>query len=180
MQIAAAGLNHLSLKSKQNYKGYILNTKRKKFIMAIICPVCNNIYSDEYEYYLNSCPMETCNDEIGELIHVDCAIAPIAAEFNKKGWSIESVEFGSPTNQIKHPSYIQFSSFLLGDDMFTEKDLRIELDNIPCGWAFCVEDGHPMIKMDIYFGDNIERTQKFMKAWLDIAEFVGNMSELYY
>lgn len=148
--------------------------------MSIICPVCNNIYSDEYEAYLDSCPMEMCNDEPGELIHVDCAIAPIVAELNKKGWSIESAKFGSPTNQIKHPSYIKFSSFLIEDDMFSEKELRTELGNIPCEWMFCVDDGYPMIHMGIYFGDSIERTEKFMKAWLDLAEFVGNMDELLY
>lgn len=146
--------------------------------MSVICPICKNIYSDDYLFY--TCPMERCNDEPGELIEVDDAIAPIVVEFIKKGWEIESVKFGNPINQIKHPSYIRFSAFLVGDNMFTEDELRAELADLPDSWDFAVKDGHPILRMGAYYGNDIKRTKYFMNAWLDLTKFVKNVAELYY
>lgn len=147
--------------------------------MAIICPVCNNIYSDEYDY-IAKCPMERCNDEPDDLIRVDDAIAPIVVEFNKKGWSVYCAEFGNPINQMKHKSFIMFDKFLLEDDMYTEDELRNILSELPKSWGFKVKDGCPTIEMDWLFNSDIERAQRFIGAWLDLAKFAKNMDELCY
>lgn len=149
--------------------------------MAWICRACSGIYMDAYGDVFSCCPLNKCNggsDGEDDLIYVDDAFAPIVAEFNKKGFEVESAVFGNPINVVDRPSEITFDYVLM--DCFTEEELENIFSNLPNDWKFMIRNNRPVIEC-VYFADtDIERTKLFMKAHLDLAKFVENVEELCY
>lgn len=158
-----------------------VGNQKKGQIMAWICRACSSIYMDSYYDELDRCPLSRCNggsDGEDNLIYVDDVFAPIVAEFNKKGFEVESAVFGNPINVIDRPSEITFDYVLT--DCFTEDKLNDIFSGLPDNWKFMIRDGKPVIEC-IYFADtDIERVELFMKAHLDLANFVDNVDELHY
>lgn len=147
--------------------------------MSFICRACSEIYSDNYGFGLfGACPKERCNGEEDDLIYVDDVFAPIVAEFNKKGFEVESAVFGNPINVIDRPSEITFDYVLT--DCFTEDKLNDIFSGLPDNWKFMIRDGKPVIECIYFANTDIERVELFMKAHLDLANFVDNVDELHY
>lgn len=146
--------------------------------MSFICRACSEIYSDEYGHDFNDCPKEDCNGEEDDFIYVNDIIAPIAAEFNRKGFEIECVDMGSPINNM-YPSRITFSEMLL--EIFGEDNLEKKFKNLPDSWHFVIRnDTDPMIETEFFRGSRLAKTKQFIQAHLDLAEFVEDIEELEY
>lgn len=146
--------------------------------MSFICRACSEIYSDTYGHDFNDCPKEDCNGEEDDFIYVNDIMAPIAAEFNRKGFEIECVDMGSPINNM-YSSRITFSEMLL--EIFGEDNLAKKFDNLPDSWRFVIyNDTNPMIETKFFCGNRLTRTKQFIKAHLDLAEFVESAKRLEY
>lgn len=146
--------------------------------MSFICRACSEIYSDEYGHDFNDCPKNDCNGEEDDFIYVNDIIAPIAAEFNRKGFGIEYVDMGSPINNM-YPSRITFSEMLL--EIFGEDNLTKKFKSLPDSWHFVIRnDIDPMIETNFFRGSRLAKTKQFIQAHLDLAEFVEDMEILEY
>ena len=144
-----------------------------------MCKACG----DMFDNWVEICPKSDCNggydNGIEDFVPVDDAFAPVIQTLQRKGYSIDSCNFGHAYNQITGAPEIVFDDFLL--DYYPEEVLKHEVfADIPYPWRFNVIEGVPTITAYIFGADKMERYQDFLIAHSAIAEWAENAEELVY
>ena len=144
-----------------------------------MCKACGEVYDNWVDY----CPRASCNggyDEgIEDFVPVDDAFAPVIQTLQKKGYEIDSCNFGNAVNPLTGSPQIVFDDIIM--DYYDEYELAEQLFvDVPAPWRFSIIDGKPTINAYIFGADNMIRYHDFLIAHSAIAEWAENADELVY